>query len=198
MKKRGMAPVLVVASVLAVLAFGIILFLVVLPYFEKQVEETGKAAITCSPMLLGFDVKHACSVANEVQLLLENNKDIDIEAFDVKVYGDKEVYESITDSGITGFGIKKFYSSYDLGSAGKVDKVAIYPILKSGSQLAKCSEIVLEIKRLEDCTTGCVTCKTKRDICETADADQICEGLDVLYGLGCREACCTEHGLCCG
>lgn len=197
MKKRGLAPVLIVVSSLATLALALILFLVVLPYAEKEVKEAGEEAIVCNPMELGFDVMHACSVANEVQLLLENSKEKNIEAFNIKVYGNKDVYESVTDSGITGFAIQKFYSNYDLGHTGKVDKITIYPVLKSGNRAAKCSNVVLEVKNLEDCTTGCMTCKTKKGICETATENYLCEGLDMLYGIGCRDACCTEYGLCC-
>jgi len=197
MKKRGLVPALGLLYLFGVVIFALILFLVVLPYFQEEIEEHGKAGIACAPLLFGFDVKQACNIANEIQLLLESNKDIDINAFNVKVYGNKDVYETVTDAGITAFAIQKFYSSYDLGSTGKVNKVAIYPILKSGSQMARCSDLTLEIKKMDECTGGCQTCKTRSDVCETASQSGLCEGLDMLYGTGCRDACCSEHALCC-
>jgi len=197
MKKSGAAPVIIILSSLALLVFALILIFVVFPYFEESIATSASESITCSPMLYGFDVRHACSVANELQLLLENNKQQDIESFNVKVYGDRDVYESVTDKGITGFAVQKVYSSYDMEQIGKINKVAIYPILKSGGQVAQCSNMALEVKDLMECTAGCVTCKTQVGICDAAQQDDICEGLDILYGIGCRKACCFEYGLCC-
>lgn len=197
MEKRGLAPVLNLLSLIGFLIIALVVFLVVLPDFQEKIEEKGKAGIACAPLLLGFDVKKACNVANEIQLLMENNKNMDINAFNVKVYGSKDVHETVTDSGITAFAIQKFYSNYDLASTGKVNKVALYPILKSGSQMARCSDFTLEIKKLGECTAGCQTCKTRSDVCETARQSDLCEGLDLLYGSGCRDNCCSEHALCC-
>jgi len=34
-------------------------------------------------------------------------------------------------------------------------------------------------------------------ICQNAQNDNLCNGLDLTYGRGYRTACCTEHSLCC-
>jgi hypothetical protein len=34
-------------------------------------------------------------------------------------------------------------------------------------------------------------------ICETAENNGLCDGLDIVFGDGYRAACCSEHGLCC-
>lgn len=33
--------------------------------------------------------------------------------------------------------------------------------------------------------------------CQNAQDNDLCEGLDIVYGLGYRQACCNEYGLCC-
>jgi len=38
---------------------------------------------------------------------------------------------------------------------------------------------------------------TDRNICQTAHSWGLCDGLDLTYGEGYRQNCCTEYGLCC-
>ena len=35
------------------------------------------------------------------------------------------------------------------------------------------------------------------DICQNADSNTLCDGLDIVYGFGYKAACCSEHILCC-
>jgi len=34
-------------------------------------------------------------------------------------------------------------------------------------------------------------------VCENAQTDDLCSGLDVVFGTGYEAACCSEHGFCC-
>jgi len=36
-----------------------------------------------------------------------------------------------------------------------------------------------------------------KDICQIAETYIMCDGLDVVYGNGYQETCCSEHNLCC-
>lgn len=38
---------------------------------------------------------------------------------------------------------------------------------------------------------------TDQTICQNAQNDNLCDGLDVTYGEGYRTLCCSEHSLCC-
>lgn len=38
---------------------------------------------------------------------------------------------------------------------------------------------------------------TNQVICQNAQNDNLCNGLDVTYGEGYRTLCCSEHSLCC-
>lgn len=33
--------------------------------------------------------------------------------------------------------------------------------------------------------------------CQNAETNGLCDGLDIVYGIGYKAACCSEHGLCC-
>lgn len=38
---------------------------------------------------------------------------------------------------------------------------------------------------------------SSQNICQDAETDGLCDGLDIVYGIGYRQACCGEFGLCC-
>ena len=38
---------------------------------------------------------------------------------------------------------------------------------------------------------------SSQNICQDAETDGLCEGLDIAYGIGYRDACCGEFSLCC-
>lgn len=38
---------------------------------------------------------------------------------------------------------------------------------------------------------------SSQDTCQNAAANGLCDGLDIVYGLGYKSACCGEFGLCC-
>jgi uncharacterized protein YpmB len=38
---------------------------------------------------------------------------------------------------------------------------------------------------------------TDQVICQNAQNSDLCEGLDIAYGLDYRKLCCSEHTLCC-
>ena len=38
---------------------------------------------------------------------------------------------------------------------------------------------------------------SSQNICQDAQTDGLCEGLDIAYGIGYRDACCGEFSLCC-
>ncbi len=42
-----------------------------------------------------------------------------------------------------------------------------------------------------------ITSTSSGSICQTAEDDTLCLGLDVVYGQGYQAACCSEHALCC-
>ena len=37
----------------------------------------------------------------------------------------------------------------------------------------------------------------EKGICEDASANNLCEGLDIAYGEGYQEGCCTDYNICC-
>lgn len=38
---------------------------------------------------------------------------------------------------------------------------------------------------------------TSQSICQNAETNSLCDGLDIVYGIGYKAACCSEHSLCC-
>ena len=36
-----------------------------------------------------------------------------------------------------------------------------------------------------------------QSICQNAETNDLCDGLDIVYGIGYKAACCSEHSLCC-
>lgn len=48
------------------------------------------------------------------------------------------------------------------------------------------------VGRVEGGATG-----SSSSICEDADFNELCGGLDIVFGEGYRAACCIDHGLCC-
>lgn len=38
---------------------------------------------------------------------------------------------------------------------------------------------------------------SSQNICQNADDNGLCDGLDIVYGVGYKAACCGEYGLCC-
>lgn len=197
MKKNGITLSLNLFVIFALVIFAVVLFTFVLPKFGEELKREGGTSIYCDKLNCDFDLKHVCLVANEVQLTLENTKDSDITSFSVRVYGNKDTDEMITPEGLTSFTMKKLYTKYDLSKTGPIKKLTVFPILKAGEQNVECPHNFYNVEKIAYCTTGCITCTTKVPICKTAHVEGLCDGLDMLYGLGCQEACCIEHGLCC-
>ena len=48
-----------------------------------------------------------------------------------------------------------------------------------------------------DCGGPCKSCMSTRKVCENAQKDGLCKGLDIAYELGYKYACCREHEFCC-
>ncbi len=38
---------------------------------------------------------------------------------------------------------------------------------------------------------------SSQDVCQNAESNGLCDGLDIVYGIGYKAVCCSEHGLCC-
>ena len=38
---------------------------------------------------------------------------------------------------------------------------------------------------------------SSQNICQNAKNNDLCDGLDIVYGIGYQAACCSEHNLCC-
>ncbi len=38
---------------------------------------------------------------------------------------------------------------------------------------------------------------SSQSACQNAETNGLCDGLDIVYGIGYKTACCSEHGLCC-
>ena len=38
---------------------------------------------------------------------------------------------------------------------------------------------------------------SSQNACQNAETKGLCDGLDIVYGIGYKAACCSEHGLCC-
>ena len=38
---------------------------------------------------------------------------------------------------------------------------------------------------------------SSQSACQNAETNGLCDGLDIVYGIGYESACCSEHGLCC-
>ena len=38
---------------------------------------------------------------------------------------------------------------------------------------------------------------SSQNICQNAETNGLCDGLDIVYGIGYKSACCGEYGLCC-
>ena len=38
---------------------------------------------------------------------------------------------------------------------------------------------------------------SSQNTCQNAQNSSLCDGLDIVYGIGYRDACCSEYGLCC-
>ena len=38
---------------------------------------------------------------------------------------------------------------------------------------------------------------SSQSVCQNAESNGLCGGLDIVYGIGYKAACCSEHGLCC-
>ena len=38
---------------------------------------------------------------------------------------------------------------------------------------------------------------SSQNVCQNAENNELCDGLDLVYGLGYKAACCSEHSLCC-
>ena len=38
---------------------------------------------------------------------------------------------------------------------------------------------------------------SSQNICQNAETNGLCDGLDIVYGVGYKAACCSEHSLCC-
>lgn len=38
---------------------------------------------------------------------------------------------------------------------------------------------------------------SSQSACQNAETNGLCDGLDIVYGIGYKAACCSEHGLCC-
>ena len=42
------------------------------------------------------------------------------------------------------------------------------------------------------------TAISSSSICQNAEDDDLCDGLDIVFGVGYKDACCSEHSpLCC-
>lgn len=46
-------------------------------------------------------------------------------------------------------------------------------------------------------STETITYETDQTICQNAQNNNLCGGLDLTYGEGYRTLCCSEHNLCC-
>lgn len=44
---------------------------------------------------------------------------------------------------------------------------------------------------------GTTTLSTDKTICQNAQSNALCSGLDITYGEGYKDACCSENSLCC-
>ena len=42
-----------------------------------------------------------------------------------------------------------------------------------------------------------ITAASSFNLCQNADSNGLCDGLDILFGEGYKAACCSEHSLCC-
>jgi len=38
---------------------------------------------------------------------------------------------------------------------------------------------------------------SSQSVCQNAETSGLCDGLDIVYGIGYKAACCSEHSLCC-
>lgn len=38
---------------------------------------------------------------------------------------------------------------------------------------------------------------TSEEVCQNAEEDSLCDGLDLVFGIGYKSICCSEHTLCC-
>ena len=38
---------------------------------------------------------------------------------------------------------------------------------------------------------------SSKNVCQNAQNNDLCDGLDIVYGIGYKYACCSEYGLCC-
>ena len=38
---------------------------------------------------------------------------------------------------------------------------------------------------------------SSQNVCQSAEDDGLCGGLDIVYGIGYKAVCCSEHNLCC-
>jgi flagellin-like protein len=79
-------------------------------------------------------------------------------------------------------------------------EITVYTDVCLGQALRRCTYLI--IPNSGRGTKAGVTCLSRSDIsngeiCENAENAGLCDGLDILYGEGYKDACCSEHGFCC-
>ena len=73
-------------------------------------------------------------------------------------------------------------------------RLSYYPI-KSGRSFAH--ELYGEIFTVLTTSIMGESTVTDPGICQNAETSGLCNGLDLVFGEGHKDACCSEHGLCC-
>jgi flagellin-like protein len=133
MTRKGISPL--IATVL-ILGFTVALAAVIMIWgqsFTKKMQEatetTAQKQITCSTDVM-LEIKHAEVLGNRVKLVIENGGSINIDKFNIRIYGTEGADSTETSSGLEAYGIRTFEVPFDLLKTGMtIEEIEIFPTI---------------------------------------------------------------------
>jgi len=175
----GWAILVVLVAIAALSYFGVLSPDMFLP--NKCILPSG---ITC----IDFNVE-----SSRVVLVLQNNfgESITIDKVDVAKKNNGSC--SNTESVVLGNNAKAIITVLDCNNGNIKDK------FKGDLNVTYTKENLLTHLMQGSIVTRIVEGSTtsSSSICQNAQADDLCNVLDIVYGIGYKAACCSEQGLCC-
>lgn len=152
---------------------------------KERSESLAYESMTCSSDVT-LILKNACSIGNEFLMGAENAGSTDFKGLLVRVYGSSGGDSVSVAEELKVFEIKQFRSFFNADKAGELEKIEAFPLIMLDGKIVYCSNNFDKIENVGLCS----------DVCNNAHPE-LCRGLDIVFGEGYKDMCCTEFELCC-
>ena len=145
---------------------------------------------------VAFDLRDVCLTGNSLRLVLEHKGTIPVERFFVRMYGLFDVSTSQTEFGLAPYAVSNLLMPVDLETIGPLREIEIFSVIKRDRNYVACDNFY---KRgdISAFATDTNPCAYLYDTCQNAQANGLCDGLDIVCGLGYKASCCKDVQTCC-